>query len=178
MIRATWLYLVEALAARIIAWAEAREPDFIIGDPEDPYMLRHYLFGSRAKPGEHRRRSPRSILGIRPYVHCVLRSDDDRAHHDHPNPSIGLCLRNRMLEHTIAAGGIHVRRRIEAGTVRYRSARFAHRLEIDAGPCWTLFVFFGPRREWGFHCPEKGWVHWKDFTNPADDGATVGRGCD
>jgi len=31
-------------------------------------------------------------------------------------------------------------------------------------------------RRWGFHC-KHGWVHWRDFTNPADGGRTVGRGC-
>jgi len=30
-------------------------------------------------------------------------------------------------------------------------------------------------REWGFACP-KGWVHWKDFTDP-DNPGQVGPGC-
>jgi hypothetical protein len=32
-------------------------------------------------------------------------------------------------------------------------------------------------RAWGFHCPERGWVPWQDFTDPADPGLT-GRGCE
>lgn len=43
--------------------------------------------------------------------------------------------------------------------------------------CWTLFIT-GPRcRHWGFHCPERGWVHWKLFT-AADDPGDIGKGCD
>ena len=57
----------------------------------------------------------------------------------------------------------------------FRTAKFAHRLELVKGPVWTLFIT-GPRlRSWGFYCPQ-GWRHWEDFTSP--DGRNVGRGCD
>ena len=50
-------------------------------------------------------------------------------------------------------------------------------LDDPAAPCWSLFLF-GPRiREWGFHCPERGWVHWEEFTKPGRPGE-IGRGCD
>jgi hypothetical protein len=178
-IEKVWLPLVWRLADRLILWANfGRPPDFIIGGADDPYMMRWYLFGSTPQPGYYQGRRPRSILGIRPYLHCIVRSDDDRALHDHPKASIGLCLRGYMTEHTIEAGGVHRRRLIRTGDIRLRSARMAHRLEITPGNrCWTLFVFFGARREWGFHCPERGWVHWKDFTSPGDAGQ-VGPGCD
>jgi hypothetical protein len=36
----------------------------------------------------------------------------------------------------------------------------------------------GPRyREWGFHCPQDGWIHWERFTKMHDPGA-IGAGCD
>jgi hypothetical protein len=175
-----WLPLVWWFAEKLITWASfVRDPDFIIGGHDDPYMLRWWLFGRlpdpNAKYGPWR---PRSLLGIRPYLHCIVRSDDDRALHDHPNASIGICLRGYMTEHTIEAGGVHRRRLITPGMIRFRRATFAHRLEIQPGQrCWTLFVFFGPRRDWGFHCSDRGWVHWKDFTAPGDAGQ-VGPGCD
>lgn len=84
----------------------------------------------------------------------------------------------RYVEHRIEQGGIHRRVLRFAGDwcVRF-SGRTAHRIELVDGPCWTLFIT-GPRyREWGFHCPEKGWVHWRDFTAPNDYGE-IGRGCD
>jgi hypothetical protein len=107
-----------------------------------------------------------------------MRSDDDRAHHDHPAASLSLCLRGPCVEHTIAAGGIHHHREIKTGDVRFRRATFAHRLEIGhREECWTLFVFFPFARDWGFHCPDRGWVRWQEFTNP-DDSGQVGKGCE
>lgn len=140
-----------------------RKPDFIIGGDNNPYLLRWYLI-------------PRNPV-FNVYIHKFLRSDDDRALHDHPWANCSVILRGCYTEHTIAAGGIHRREVIRAGQCRFRwSGRFAHRLELHAGPCWTLFLT-GPRyRSWGFHCPERGWVHWRDFTAPHDSGQT-GLGC-
>lgn len=102
-----------------------------------------------------------------------------------------------------ALGGSDVqltqRVRFKAGAVRFRRPKFAHRIElfdefftladfdgdVDAwryaprrrDPVWTLFIT-GPRvREWGFHCPGRGWVPWQQFTASDDPGA-VGKGCD
>lgn len=169
--------LINRLVNRFIWLFSRHDPDFIIGGREDPYMLRWYLFGSTPALSYYKGRRPRRIMTVRPYLHQILRSDDDRAHHDHPNASIGICLRGRMVEHTIDAGGIHRRREITPGTIRFRSAKFAHRLEIAPGSsCWTIFVFFGPTRQWGFHCPN-GWVPWKKFTAQHDPGQ-IGSGCD
>ena len=64
----------------------------------------------------------------------------------------------------------------QAGDWQLRNAKSAHRIVLNACPCMTLFLT-GPKiREWGFHCPEKGWVHWRDFCDPADHGK-VGKGC-
>lgn len=57
----------------------------------------------------------------------------------------------------------------------FRTAKFAHRLELVQGPVWTIFIT-GPRiREWGFYCP-KGWRHWTVFTDKT--GNNIGKGCD
>lgn len=154
-----------SFADRLIARAQQREPDFIIGGRERPYVLRWWL-SRRAKwlPGA--------------YVHQFLRSDDDRALHDHPFSNISILLRGEYTEHTIAQGGIHQRRRYQAGDVIVRlSGRRAHRIELHTGPCWTLFLRGPVYRQWGFHCPERGWVHWKDFTAHDDIGA-IGKGCE
>jgi hypothetical protein len=121
-----------------------------------------------------------------------MRSDDDRALHDHPWANLSILLRGRYVEHTIAAGGIAHRREYVAGAWRFRwTGRLAHRVELltvadycrtqpdNATPlsCWTLFIT-GPRyRSWGFHCPERGWIHWEKFTAEDDRGA-IGKGCD
>ena len=161
--------LFNRIAARLIAISEKREPDFVIGGAERPYLRRWWLI-------------PRNRW-FNIYLHEFLRSDDDRALHDHPWANCSILLRGSYVEHTIAAGGIERRNELRAGDWRLRlTGRIAHRVELhesESGPlaCWTLFVT-GPRyREWGFHCPSAGWVHWERFT-AADDAGAVGKGCE
>lgn len=134
-----------------------RAPDFIIGLPENPYMLRWYVIPKNP------------FFNI--YLHKVLRDDDDRALHDHPWASLSVVLSGRYEE--VTPRGV---RRFNAGSIIYRGSRYSHRLQLPHGePCWTLFIT-GPRlREWGFHCPQ-GWVPWHEFVDPHDRG-NVGRGC-
>jgi len=149
-----------ALCARLQRSAFRRPPDFVIGGQADPYLRRWWVI-------------PRNrVFNI--YLHELLRSDDDRALHDHMYINASLILQGGYVEHTIAAGGVHHRVARRCGDVVFRVPRTAHRLEVQ-GPCWSLFIT-GPRvREWGFHCP-RGWVHWRDFTAPNDTGL-VGHGC-
>jgi hypothetical protein len=153
---ASWL--ADILSRRVML---AREPDVIIGGEEEPYLLRWFLI-----PRNHR---------LNGYLHEFRRSDDDRALHDHPWVNISIVLAGEYTEHSILPGGIHLRRIRRAGDIVFRWARTAHRIELHAGPCISLFLT-GPRlREWGFHCPN-GWVHWKKFTSAS--GHEVGKGCD
>lgn len=152
----------DAIWRRCTHIARSRDPDFVIGGQERPYIRRWWLI-------------PRNKL-FNIYLHQVLRSDDDRALHDHPWANISILLMGEYVEHTIAAGGIHRRRMLRRGDVKCRRARAAHRIEID-GQAWSLFITGPVVREWGFHC-ERGWVHWRAFTNPADGGSTTGRGCE
>jgi hypothetical protein len=153
----------------ILRWAQNRAPDFIIGGHESPYMRRHWLL-------------PRNRF-FNVYVHQFLRSDDDRALHDHPwlfNAS--WLLDGQYTEHTIAEGGIEERTERRAGDWKFRWGRAPHRVELDGIPgiceadCWTVFVTGPVVREWGFHCPGRGWVSWRKFTAGNDRGA-IGRGC-
>lgn len=164
-----------------------RKPDFLIGGAERPYLRRWWVI-------------PRNRF-FNIYLHNILRSDDDRALHDHPWWSISIILRGGYYEWRPGYEygtqlGMMWRR---PGCIRFRKATDAHRLELEiepcdyhggwkAGeqqaveceeykvrPCWTLFIT-GPRvRDWGFHCP-KGWVPWQEFTDPTDSGR-VGKGC-
>jgi len=151
------------LRDRILAWTDNREPDFVIGGEDNPYLLRWWLI-------------PRNRF-FNVYVHLFLRSDDDRALHDHPWASCSFLLAGSYTEHTIDAGGVRRRQVLQTGDWKLRpSGRMAHRIELHDGPAWTLFIT-GPRyREWGFHCP-RGWVPWHQFTDSRDKGA-IGRGCD
>ena len=158
--RARWL-------DRFLRRMTRRPPDAVIGGRARPYMLRWYVI-------------PRNRL-FNVYLHLFLRDDDDRALHDHPWANLSIPLEGEYLEHTIRAGGIHVRTLRRPGRVKLRSARAAHRVELipndggQASPCWTLFLTGPTVREWGFHCPTR-WIHWREFTDPKDSGA-IGRGC-
>lgn len=142
----------------------SRAPDVIIGGHDSPYLLRWHLL-------------PRNRF-LNVYLHYFMRSDDDRALHDHPWVNASILIDGNYTEHTIDAGGIHKRTVRNAGDIKARwSGRHAHRIELTHGQCWTVFIT-GPRyRQWGFHCPRAGWRHWKDFTAKHDSGQT-GRGCD
>jgi hypothetical protein len=148
------------LFARIFA----RNPDLVIGGSERPYMRRWYVIPSNP------------VFNI--YLHEILRSDDGRALHDHPWLNLSIILDGSYVEHSIAAGGINVRTRRSKGDWKLRLPWSAHRLELaDGEACRTLFIT-GPRlRQWGFHCPDIGWRHWREFTSGAR-GETVGRGCE
>jgi len=174
----------DRFAQRLIDRHLCQRPDFIIGGHDNPYLLRWYLMPWRHWHRQGRENPTawnrvRGWLGfVLPsvYLHCILRSDDDRALHDHPWLWCSILLRGRYVEHTINAGGIHVRQERRAGDVKISRPRRAHRVELVGGCCWTLFII-GPRvRNWGFHCAERGWVPWQTFT-AADDPGSIGRGC-
>ena len=152
-----------------------REPDFIVGkeSPDGIYLLRWHLTPWRnwidMLPKE--RRLLRGFLRLWPnlYLHCFLRSDDDRALHDHPAAAVSWILHRGYVEHTIAAGGINHRRACGPGSIRYMPLRHTHRVELhrdDSGAllaAWSLFLFLPKVREWGFHHPTRGWIHWIDW---------------
>ena len=103
------------------------------------------------------------------YLHRFVRSDEDRALHDHPWWSISILLKGLIWEIYQDQQGNHsanynIRRFIPL----FRPATHAHRIILESKDAWTLFIT-GPKiREWGFWCPQ-GWRHWKDFA--------FGQGC-
>lgn len=153
-----------SIAERIIRLSEDREPDFIIGGKQDPNVLRWWLI-------------PRNRV-FNVYLHHFMRSDYDRALHDHPWLfNFSWLLAGDYIEHTIRAGGIEIKTYRKAGDWKFRFGAAPHRVELSDGPCWTLFIT-GPKwRTWGFHCPNRGFVPWYDFCLVGDEGS-IGKGCD
>jgi hypothetical protein len=150
--------LIDAIRSRLFRIAQSRKPDVVIGGHDDPYLYRWWVI-------------PRNRF-FNVYLHCFMRSDDDRAHHSHPwlfNFSWLLC--NHYQEHT--PNGVVLR---EQGAMKLRWGAAWHRIELVNGPCWTLFITGPHVRQWGFQCPQ-GFVHWRQFTAPHDAGQ-IGRGCE
>lgn len=115
------------------------------------------------------------------YLHKFLRSDDDRALHDHPWRFVSIILRGGYIEQTetpekrmllqCRTSVLDWRSPFWRRCVAYRSATFRHRVilprvkEVDV-PCWTLFITGRIVREWGFWCKgERGkyFVPWAEF---------------
>jgi hypothetical protein len=152
-------------------WARAkmqRPPDFVIGDPEKPYMRRWFV-------------APRNPF-CNVYLHQILRSDDDRAGHDHPWDNRTLVIEGGYDEILFGAPtpwqeSGRVQR--QPGDIVDRVATDTHRLIVPDGREAISLFMTGPRlREWGFWCADgERWVHYKDFT-AGPDGALVGKGCD
>lgn len=109
------------------------------------------------------------------YLHKFIGDDDDRATHDHPFHSMSILLRGSLHEICETRGRFTIRS-IKRFMPVFRRAKHAHRLILGSDePALTLFITGPVIRRWGFHCP-KGWVYWKDFTDPTGNG--IGRGCD
>lgn len=144
-----------------MAWSfkVCRPPDFMIGSDSDPYLLRWFLI-------------PRNRW-FNIYLHHFLRSDDDRALHDHPWINLSILLHGRYTE--VTPQGRFLRRPFRPVG---RLPTALHRVElIDGNDVWSLFLT-GPRvREWGFQCPQ-GWRHWTIFAVKTEHGNEAGPGCE
>lgn len=159
----------------------SRPPDVVIGDPDHPYLLRWWVW-KRNK-------------WLNLYLHRILRSDDDRALHDHPWVNMSYIVEGEYNEVTFFAGqawSAHLERtRRRQGSFKFRLPTSLHRLELidkikvlegsdkltsESKPCTTLFLT-GPRvRIWGFSCL-RGWVKWTDFTQKTPEGTFIAKGC-
>lgn len=143
-----------------------RTPDFIVFNRGSEYLRRWWLI-------------PRNrIFNI--YLHNFLRSDEDRALHDHPWFNLSILLDGSYIEETIVAGGIHKRKLRKSRTlsgIKLRSPWTAHRVElIDDKPCWSLFITGPVIRTWGFHC-RNGWRPWYEFVSAQPKSNDIGPGC-
>src|ERR1700756_4330698 len=96
-----------------------RAPDFvIISAAGDLYLRRWHVI-------------PRNRW-FNIYLHHFLRSDDDRALHDHPWWNCSILLRGRYVE--VTSSGTHLRCPFRPV---WRRAEAAHRVELIAGrPVW------------------------------------------
>lgn len=155
----------ERLQSKLEGFAFKRiktRPDFVIGSEDNPYLKRWWII------------SRNHLFNI--YLHQFLRSDDDRALHDHPWFNCSILLNGEYIEHTKKT-----QRYRFVGHIYFRHPWIAHRVELLTdkkifSPVLTLFIT-GPRmRNWGFHCPQ-GWRRWQDFVSIRDGGNDTGVGC-
>lgn len=111
---------------------------------------------------------PRNFFGFNVYLHKIYASDDERALHDHPWDSFSIKLfGGRLVEfYRDFFGEIEMDFFRIAPRFCYRTADFAHRLEVRGKPVWTLFFTGRYKKSWYFHCPTRGRVHYSHMTTP------------
>lgn len=166
-----WLrrFLVRRMVERVPA---RRAPDVVIGGEDHPYLRRWWVI-------------PRNRW-FNIYLHEFLRSDDDRALHDHPWASLSIIIDGPGYTEVVSIGdprdpATHRQLFRPRGSLVFRPrAAHAHRIALVADhdgelPVWTLFLTGPVRRRWGFWCPQ-GWRHWREFTDARGTG--IGRGCE
>jgi hypothetical protein len=108
-------------------------------------------------------------------LHHWLRSDSDRALHDHTAGNISILLTGCYVE-VFSHAWEPRRAKLRVPLVPYyRAADMPHRVEIKK-PVWTLWIRFAPWREWYFYC-RQGRKHWRAYVDERDSGL-VGTGCD
>lgn len=137
----------------------------IVNCNRDPYLHRWYVLRT-------------ARVGI--FIHKFVRSDEDRALHDHPWSFIVIPLWGGYIEHSDRpptideewdalleqrpAPRVPLQRRVwPIISTRYRGTDYRHRVElINDRPSWSLFIRFRKIREWGFW-PREGFVLWNKW---------------
>lgn len=172
-----------------------RPCDFLIGTPERPYLLRWFIvrkgrfWNGLSSVQRHRLLNMdepdggKSVgrLSWNAYIHIFMRSDDDRALHDHPWPWMTCILDGSYWEHiplhrSDPAGPTRCIKRNPGDVVFRPWAPTPHCVElVDEQPVTTIFITGPKLRDWGFWC-KQGWRHWQDFM-ASDDGISS-RGCE
>jgi hypothetical protein len=96
------------------------------------------------------------------YLHRFFRGDADQCLHDHPWWFISIVLCGGYWE--AMPDGRHWRR---PGSILWRPARTAHRIDLEPGKrtTWSLVITGRKSRDWGFYEPG-GWVKWQPDYSP------------
>lgn len=146
------------------------KPHLIIRNIRGVYLRRWFM--TRWSDDAHQWKDRRLPNG---YLHNMLDHDDDRALHCHPWDNLSIVLWGGYIEHVFARPPVEgmelppvIQKRRRMGSIVYRRAETAHRLELhkrwqhipsdELMPCWTIFITWRKRREWGFWCEKHGTV--------------------
>lgn len=158
-----------------------RTPDLIIGPRHDPQTIRWHIFKWR---------------GWQLSIHKWLRSDSDRALHDHKADNLSIILNSGYFETFFHPDADPTRTPVPRSAYPYgyvqkfrwplvpyfRKAETPHRVTLpsDNRPVWTIWLRWPAKRRWGYWCAQ-GWVDADDYNSTADYYAAgvseVGKGC-
>lgn len=126
-------------------------PPRVIPDRNSPetYLTRYFLIGGPRTEGMEDDNQDRAV-GL--FLHRFHRSDAAGELHSHPWAwAVSLILAGGYSEERFDhATGLVVRRAFYTGNVNFIRSTDFHRVDLDNGECWTLFLV-GPKvGSWGF----------------------------
>lgn len=125
----------------------------VIGPESDPYLVRYILI-----------KTPWGGL----YLHHMIRSDYERALHDHPWDFTSVVLKGGYYE--LTGSNDPQQGKIICnlpGDVLHRTAAWKHRVILAKGKdgklvkCWTLVFVHKKSRDWGFWITDTQWCWWR-----------------
>lgn len=100
-------------------------------------------------------------------LHKIIRPDDDRCVHDHPFWFWRFILKGGYFEQ---CGEDNKIQWVAPRSLSFCPLNFRHRIMVlPDGPSWTLGLFGRKSQEWGFFTKIRGWVHWREFVNEAQE---------
>lgn len=140
------------------------KPHLILKNSNGVYLRRWFLTPwSRDDHPLKKNRLPNT------YLHNMQQSDFDRNLHCHPWDNVSIGIWGSYIEHVFERPpieGLELPRVIQklrrAPFIVRRKAELAHRLELlprgdgTVKPCWTIFITWRKRREWGFWTERNG----------------------
>lgn len=134
------------------------DPDKIITMDDEPekYMKRWWFYKIRKSYTKLQSHSKASKW-FQIFFNIISRDDHDRALHCHPWWNISIVLKGTYRE--IFADREVIR---PPGSIIFRSANCAHRLEVVEGPVSSLFITGRYTRMWGFRT-ESGFKPWEKY---------------
>ncbi len=158
--------LLESFAAYVITKA-MRTPYYHLKGYMDRYWLVPYKVGGSVSAGYDDGTGPVAFtqrpfawvmqkLDIAARVHHILRSDDDRAPHDHPWAYLTIVLRGGYWENVPKwdKEGHYLgmdRKWHGPGSILFKPAKSWHILELPEGQtAWTIFITGRKVNDWGF----------------------------
>lgn len=169
--------MIDVLILLLISIAESRWPMNAIptrdvptkpGEKPAKYLSRWFLLGGPKTEGLEDGLS--KSWGL--YLHCFHRSDDSDELHSHPwKWAVSLVLKNGYVEDRLEAAREEyrpwaqvTRKAVRAGRLNFLRGTTFHRVDLDRGEAWTLFLVGPGIQDWGFlELATRKFIPWRTF---------------
>lgn len=156
------------LLIRFLLWCARKTPPRVITVADLPYLTRYFIFRRSAlTEGMETKVTKPPRWGL--YLHRFHRGDQDRELHNHPwRWALSFVLKGGYSEERRESNGVGdvrvVRREVRPWSFNYLTHNDFHRVDLDNGEAWTLFLVGPLVQDWGFWDRSTGsYFPWKKF---------------